>query len=185
MRFTSTILAFLLTSATYAIAAPSLALVAPRAALNITDPLPPTDEHVACDFEAAEKYPDDIARLQSIAIKNYAYLLLVKKDVHAAFDAFVPGPVYIQHNPNVVSGREPIIEALAGGLWTVPDLVFDHVMAWAGEGYGLVHYRAWAREGAVHLSVMDRVRFQGTCIVEHWDLMQSITGKEPNPEAWF
>ncbi|KAF6764241.1 hypothetical protein DFP72DRAFT_1163252 [Ephemerocybe angulata] len=152
--------------------------------LSATDPIPPTDEHVLCDFDAAGKYPDDIGRLQSLAIKNYAYILFVKKDVKAAFDAFVPGPVYIQHNPNIVSGRDAIIEALTGP-WATPDLVFDHIQAWAGEGYGMVHYRTWGGGGAVHLSVMDRMKFQGTCIVEHWDLMQSITGNETNPEAWF
>jgi predicted SnoaL-like aldol condensation-catalyzing enzyme len=32
---------------------------------------------------------------------------------------------------------------------------------------------------------MDLYRFQGTCIVEHWDVSQTITGNETNPIAFF
>lgn len=40
-------------------------------------------------------------------------------------------------------------------------------------------------EGDLDQVVMDRLRFEGTCFVEHWDVAQAVTGNEANPEAWF
>jgi predicted SnoaL-like aldol condensation-catalyzing enzyme len=34
-------------------------------------------------------------------------------------------------------------------------------------------------------SAVDYFRFRGTCVVEHWDILQQITGDETNPMAYF
>jgi len=54
----------------------------------------------------------------------------------------------------------------------------------AGEGFGVLHYRMTV-PGMVDLAIMDRFRFEGDCIVEHWDTSSTITGREPNPIAYF
>jgi hypothetical protein len=45
------------------------------------------------------------------AMDRFAYLLYVKKDVKAAFYQYV-ATNYIQHNPNILDGRDAAIEAL-------------------------------------------------------------------------
>ena len=62
---------------------------------------------------------------------------------------------------------------------------FTNITSWAGEGIGMLHYRMRADGAGIHAAVMDRLRFEGTCFVEHWDVIQAITGKETNPGAFF
>ncbi|KAF6754014.1 hypothetical protein DFP72DRAFT_900187 [Ephemerocybe angulata] len=120
---------------------------------------------------------------QSAAIRDFAHIFLIEQDPKKAFDAYIPG-TYIQHNPDALSGREPAIAFLTE-LWGTPSLKFSNVTAWAGEGYGLIHYRMRAPDADIHNAIMDRLRFEGTCFVEHWDVIQRINGNETNPLAFF
>lgn len=45
------------------------------------------------------------------AMDRFAYLFYVKKDVEAAFNQYV-ATNYVQHNPNILDGRDAAIEAL-------------------------------------------------------------------------
>ena len=92
--------------------------------------------------------------------------------------------VYTQHNPDALSGREPAIEWLTI-VWGTPSMTFTNITAWAGEGIGMLHYRMQAPEAGIHRAIMDRLKFEGTCFVEHWDVIQPIYGNETNPLAFF
>jgi predicted SnoaL-like aldol condensation-catalyzing enzyme len=52
-----------------------------------------------------------------------------------------------------------------------------------------LHYKLDVRggleAGGSSLAIVDLFRFEGTCIVEHWDALQQITGDEVNPNAFF
>ncbi|KAF5320145.1 hypothetical protein D9611_010290 [Ephemerocybe angulata] len=117
---------------------------------------------------------------QQTAMADFAKLLLIDNKPIVAYDKYVPGQ-YIQHNPFAQSGREFALnfltEARAQG-WRSDKLTF-----FAGQGYGFTHIRAFWRNTTS--SVMDYFRFEGTCIVEHWDVVQVITGNETNPIAFF
>ncbi|KAJ2932831.1 hypothetical protein H1R20_g4262, partial [Candolleomyces eurysporus] len=154
-----------------------LVVASPSSVEKPTKPLIPGQK---CDPNA--KGPG-LQRRQQAAIKDFAKIFLVEKDAKKAFDAYIPGE-YIQHNPDALSGRQPAIDFLTV-LWGTPSMVFTNITAWAGEGIGMIHYRMRAPEADIHMAVMDRLRFEGTCFVEHWDVLQRITGNETNPLAFF
>lgn len=89
---------------------------------------------------------------------------------------------YINHNPGALSGRANALAILEPFLAT-PNLTFTIAAVFAGEGFGYLHYKL--SFSGLNLAVMDRYRFQGTCIVEHWDVAQQIMGNETNPIAFF
>jgi predicted SnoaL-like aldol condensation-catalyzing enzyme len=67
-----------------------------------------------------------------------------------------------------------------------PDMTRDHVTLFTGGGYGLVYYRRWIPASTeVNWAVMDKMRFEGTCLVEIWSVSQRIFGNETNPIAFF
>ncbi|KAF9526839.1 hypothetical protein CPB83DRAFT_895691 [Crepidotus variabilis] len=113
------------------------------------------------------------------AFKDFSNLFLTQRDLDKAFNEYIPGE-YINHNPDVQSGRENALNYLRP-IWTstpvVPAAVFF------GQGFGLIHYKV--ERNGTSIAIMDRYRLNGTCIVEHWDLRQTITGNEANPIAFF
>ncbi|KIM23467.1 hypothetical protein M408DRAFT_320746 [Serendipita vermifera MAFF 305830] len=119
--------------------------------------------------------------LQRAAMKDFADLFLVQKNIRKAFDDYIPGD-YINHNPGAQSGRQNALNALEPFLAN-SNLKFTLSAVFAGEGFGYLHYKL--SFSGTNMAVMDRYRFQGTCIVEHWDVSQQITGSEANPIAFF
>ena len=108
---------------------------------------------------------------------------------------------YKQHNPDALSGKQAAVDFLIK-LWGTPGIGFSNISAWAGEGFGMMHYRYGSssqssRERVLTLlrirmkapefdyAVMDRLKFKGTCFDEHWDVLQRIWGNETNPIAFF
>ncbi|KAJ2933196.1 hypothetical protein H1R20_g3897, partial [Candolleomyces eurysporus] len=146
-----------------------------RQSLDAARPKPPK----VCDRNAKGK---DLAQKQYEALADYANLFVFKQDVQTSFDRYVPGE-YKQHNPFAEQGREFAIEFLkngfAGGIKTSRLTIFS------GQGYGIMHYKAQFLSDNVTMAVVDYFKFKGTCIVEHWDVLQEITGTEPNPIAFF
>ncbi|KAJ3484745.1 hypothetical protein NLJ89_g11959 [Agrocybe chaxingu] len=122
-------------------------------------------------------------RVQLRALTEFANTLFVEKDAQKAYDEWVPG-VYINHTPEVLSGREnslAAIEALFSNLnlgFTIAAVVV------VGDGLGYIHHRTTV-PGEFDWAVIDLFRFNGTCMVEHWDVIQPITGNEINPIAFF
>lgn len=89
---------------------------------------------------------------------------------------------YINHNPYATSGRQNALNILVPALKD-PSLSISNHQWFAGQGYGLLHYKMTFNGSSS--AVMDRFKFAGTCIVEHWDSVQGITGSESNPIAFF
>ncbi|KAJ3537059.1 hypothetical protein NMY22_g5756 [Coprinellus aureogranulatus] len=115
-----------------------------------------------CDPQASGR---GLEARQKAAIRDFGHIFLVEKNPKKAFDAYIPG-TYIQHNPDALSGREPAID-----------------VGWRGNRD--VALPNEAPEAGIHRAIMDRLRFEGTCFVEHWDVIQPIFGNETNPLAFF
>ncbi|KAF9040586.1 hypothetical protein BJ165DRAFT_1320634, partial [Panaeolus papilionaceus] len=118
---------------------------------------------------------------QQVVIREFADLFFGQKNAQLAFDKFIPTE-YINHNPFTQTGRQNALNFLVPALQN-PDISYDHITAFAGENFGLVHYRF--KFASNNTAGMDKFRFVGTCIVEHWDVLQQITGLEANPIAFF
>ncbi|TFK21209.1 hypothetical protein FA15DRAFT_717785 [Coprinopsis marcescibilis] len=126
----------------------------------------------------------NLEKQQQEATADFAHIFLELNQVKAAFDRYVPGQ-YIQHNPNSQQGREYAIQVLTA-IRADPTIVTSHITTFSGEGYGGMHYKVIrpATENLT-LAIFDYFRFEGTCIVEHWDVSQRILGNETNPIAFF
>ncbi|KAF9871447.1 hypothetical protein CkaCkLH20_11094 [Colletotrichum karsti] len=91
---------------------------------------------------------------------------------------------YIQHNPNVLSGRQASIDFLAtlvtpdGVNMTIIHNNFD-------DNTGYIHYRLDTLGASQPTAIVDIFRFNGTCIVEHWDVIQERPANATNPLALF
>lgn len=89
---------------------------------------------------------------------------------------------YIQHNPYVLSGRQSFLDAfgsVGGGNSTfeIVHTALQNNIAW-------VHYKNIA-SGSPLTAVVDIFRFNGSCIMEHWDVIQSLPADAINPLALF
>jgi predicted SnoaL-like aldol condensation-catalyzing enzyme len=88
---------------------------------------------------------------------------------------------YIQHNPFILSGRNNSIAALrtyfTDAKFTILQVLFD-------SPFGMVHYRV-DQPGQAPTAFTDIWRFNGTCIEEHWDVIQALPANATNPLALF
>ncbi|KAH6903441.1 hypothetical protein BKA70DRAFT_1300990 [Coprinopsis sp. MPI-PUGE-AT-0042] len=131
-----------------------------------------------CDFNAKGPL---LPQMQEAAIKDFGTEWLLNYNIDLAFDRWAPGPEFIEHHPiGPPSGREWGIEYLKANF---PKGKVTNLTIIAGNGEGILHYKF--NSPAVNFAEVHLFRFKGTCIVEHWDVIQTITGTEPNPKAFF
>jgi predicted SnoaL-like aldol condensation-catalyzing enzyme len=84
-------------------------------------------------------------------------------------------PGYIQHNPNAPSGRDATLEVLAAAVKNNPGLTHNVKRVIYGDADLVAvhhHFRRSATERG--WAVVDILRIEGGCIVEHWDVMQEV-----------
>ncbi|KAF6743323.1 hypothetical protein DFP72DRAFT_828109 [Ephemerocybe angulata] len=141
-----------------------------------------SEGHSVCDPSASGP---SLSTQQSTAFKDYIHIFFEERDVQKAFDRYIPGE-YINHISTAASqGREAALTGLLA-LQANPDMMRDHVTLFTGDGFGLAYYRRYIPgSSTVNFAVMDKMRFEGTCIVEIWSLFQTINGNETNPIAFF
>jgi predicted SnoaL-like aldol condensation-catalyzing enzyme len=101
--------------------------------------------------------------------------------VQTSFDNFI-SPDYIQHSPFLEAhGRNStlsvLLNAFGGVNITILQIMFD-------SPYGMIHYK-FAPPTGPPLAFMDLWRFNGTCMEEHWDVIQSLPANTTNPIALF
>ncbi|KAK0114822.1 hypothetical protein ONS95_014302 [Cadophora gregata] len=105
----------------------------------------------------------------------------INKDVKTAFaDHF--DHAYIEHNPNASSGwTDSSLDGLAGFIASA-NLTILHAGFYNNTGY--VHFREEV-SGSPPTAVVDILKFDGTCIVEHWDVAQARPENPSNPRAMW
>jgi predicted SnoaL-like aldol condensation-catalyzing enzyme len=100
----------------------------------------------------------------------------------SAFENFI-SPDYIQHNPAILSGRNNTLTLLESGSFvtgvniTILKVMFD-------SPYGMIHYK-WQQGNETPTAYVDMWRFNGTCIQEHWDVIETLPANATNPIALF
>ncbi|KAK2033090.1 hypothetical protein LX32DRAFT_635727 [Colletotrichum zoysiae] len=91
---------------------------------------------------------------------------------------------YIQHNPNALSGRQNSLAALEP--FVSPNTVTNRVIhKGLDNNIAYIHYRMDLASGGQPFAVVDVFRFNGTCIMEHWDTAQQKPANATNPLAMF
>ena len=86
---------------------------------------------------------------------------------------------WIEHDPMAVSGRQVVIDALSGFLPTTKQTFIHKGFV---NGTGFTHFREDV-PGQAPTAIADFFRFDGTCIMEHWDVSQTRDPNAANPIA--
>lgn len=92
---------------------------------------------------------------------------------------------YIQHNPNVPTGKAPVIAYFTGFFAENPE-ARSEIKRSAAQG-DLVWLHVHARSGPDDLgrAVVDIFRVEDGMIVEHWDVVQPVPATSANDNTMF
>ena len=112
--------------------------------------------------------------------QEYTYQFYVTKNMTAAFEYV--SPEYIQHNPFVGQCAEIAYELLSQ-IWPSLEITIHHLALQSDIGW--IHYRAQGSFYPVETDIVDVVRFNGSCVLEHWDVIWSLPSNTTNPLAFF
>jgi predicted SnoaL-like aldol condensation-catalyzing enzyme len=116
-------------------------------------------------------------------IEAFADVFYRQKDVKKAFKEYV-AEEYIQHNPNILDGREAAIAALKP-KFSNPDAIFDIKRIIVDGNMAVIHLHGRMNKTHAGGAVADIYRLDNGKIVEHWDVLQPIPEKAVNPHPMF
>lgn len=113
---------------------------------------------------------------------SYVNTFFIEKNLTKVFQLNVES-TYIQHNAFVANGPAATL-AFLGPIWQSENLTILHT-ALDGD-FEWIHYKDVGIPGTTRPSaVADILRFDRSCVVEHWDVMQELPANATNPLALF
>ncbi len=127
--------------------------------------------------------PSDPRKNKDNALAFYD-LMFNKCDLRAAIERYA-GDYYIQHNPHVADGKDAFIDYFEWMAAEYPGKTTHFKRAIAEEDLVVLHcHQIWP--GSDDYAGMDIFRFDDEGkIVEHWDVLQVITGRSKNNNGLF
>jgi len=117
-------------------------------------------------------------------VTRFMTTLYVDKQVRKAFETWVD-PGYIQHNPMAQTGRQAAIDFLEPFFAQHPDISYSIKRIIADGNLVAVHSHGVFTAGDPGIAVVDIVRVEGCRVVEHWDVVQAVSGKSANANGVF
>lgn len=114
---------------------------------------------------------------QRYIFDEFVQAFYIDSNVTAAYENYV-WEYYIQHDPAVGQGRDAAIAALIPAVAATKLLEVVHQGFDNGTGY--VHHYNFGTSGS-QTKFIDVYRMNGSCIVEHWDVIANLTTAEINP----
>ena len=121
---------------------------------------------------------------QRTIFNEFVQTFLVAKDANTALNEFFSED-YINHNPFVAQGRQAAIDFLVPFI--ASGVNFTIINSAASGDRGIVHYRLDQPGQSAPSAVADVYRFDagGSCIREHWDVIEMRPANATNPIALF
>ncbi|KAL2678357.1 hypothetical protein Neosp_009103 [[Neocosmospora] mangrovei] len=117
---------------------------------------------------------------QQKIFEDFTHKFYIEKDPKNAIQQTMAED-YIQHNPYALSGRQNSIDYV-GPIFEVAN--FTILRRSFSNGTGWVHTKMEI-PGQPPAAVVDIFRLQGSCIVEHWDVLTAMPENATNPLALF
>ncbi|RAK96811.1 uncharacterized protein BO80DRAFT_428805 [Aspergillus ibericus CBS 121593] len=126
---------------------------------------------------------------QLAAWDEFTNLMYHEKRISDAFTKYAAAG-YINHSPHVtMNGINETIGELSQIVPYVDSQLQRAYVGWDTNGttYGTAHTKVSGGEamGISDSALVDIIRMVGTCLVEHYDVQQTIEGAGPNPIAFF
>lgn len=119
--------------------------------------------------------PSEQSQIFDIFVQRF----LLDKDITALID-HAPEE-YLQNNKWVPHGRQAAIDFLKP-IWDTP-LESTIIHKLVSGNTAVIHQKIKAPGGDQIFVIADFWRFDGTCIVEHWDVLQDYSENAKNPIA--
>lgn len=118
-------------------------------------------------------------RLQGKIFADFLETLYGEKNVSKAFETYVDLNV-IEHDPDDTQDRDAIVARLSQ---IIPFANLTILSSNFNNNIGLAHVKV--TEDPEPAALADIYRMEGTCIVEHWDVIQFRPANSINPIAMF
>jgi predicted SnoaL-like aldol condensation-catalyzing enzyme len=116
-------------------------------------------------------------------VEAFADIFYRQKDVRKAFMEYVSDN-YIQHNPNILDGREAAIDMLEP-KFSNPEASFDIKRILVDGDLAVIHLHGKMNKTRLGGAVADFFRLENGKIVEHWDVLQPVPENAVNPHPMF
>jgi predicted SnoaL-like aldol condensation-catalyzing enzyme len=116
-------------------------------------------------------------------VEAFADIFYRQKDVRKAFMEYVSDN-YIQHNPNILDGREAAIDMLEP-KFSNPEASFDIKRILVDGDLAVIHLHGKMSKTHLGGAVADFFRLENGKIVEHWDVLQPVPENAVNPHPMF
>ncbi|QYT05095.1 hypothetical protein H0G86_011991 [Trichoderma simmonsii] len=161
-------------SAKYILGALSLLLTNTHAAPTGNQPAPSTISYcppVAATFATQQKI-----------FAEFVEIMFTERNITKAYDIhLLADPEYVDHDAFHGASKA---EVLALVVPWFHDTAFNVWNTFLQNDIGISVEMGVLANGTT-AAFVDFWRFQGTCIVEHWDVIEFVTGDSPNPNPLF
>lgn len=118
-------------------------------------------------------------------VMDFFNTAFVDKKIQEAFDTYV-GDTYIQHNPNLPNGKEPVIGFLSKIFLDDNPQISVSVKRVIAEGdIVVVHHHSKNTPRDPGLAIVEIYRVENGKIVEHWDVLQNVPETSANDNTMF
>jgi len=92
---------------------------------------------------------------------------------------------YIQHNPEVATGKQAFIAAIGGMLSAFPDFSYDIKRVIAEGDLVVLHAHVRMTKDDRGTATIDIFRVADGKVAEHWDVLQPVPEKAANENTMF
>ena len=116
-------------------------------------------------------------------VKKLMDLAFVKKDVNAAAELITDR--YIQHNPNVPTGKTGFLQGIPTFYQMFPDLKWELKHIWSEDDYVIMHSHYHFTKEGNGTAIVDIFRIKDGKVDEHWDVIQDIPDKMAHNNGMF
>ena len=116
---------------------------------------------------------------QRAVFNNYVYEFFVTRNITKAFE--IVDPSYIQHNPSLPDGPQAAIDFLTP---IMPSQNITVVHTALQDNIGYIHWKDQGLNPRT-TAIVDILRFEGGCIMEHWDVIQEVPANAVSSHPLF